>query len=325
MYSCRDDLRRLLRLNSAPSTGSSTTRCSRRPGQAAPYERRIGRVRTRRRRSRSSSARCSAGWRDVDVTAGHVLPHRSVRAASRWSGSRAPTSRGCTGWPSRLACAAISPRPHRMTRRLQARRVCCSIALAVLVAQAVFEFGPLWLVALEVPAAAYGPYWAAPGDQKAAVGGYLDQQAAARPPGTGLSACSSPRRWPLISILLATQKLDVHRRGDRADRDDRWSWRSSASTPACSCTTRSPSSIRTGVSSGVGTLSWVLFLPFSLVLGWLHPRCTESTWPDGCCCPPSPASWPCCSPPQPAARLPPPAPACGEEAGPIDVGYHCSG
>ncbi len=30
-----------------------------------------------------------------------------------------------------------------------------------------------------------------------------------------------------------------------------------------------PSTVRTGVSSGVGTLSWLLFLPFSLVFGWL--------------------------------------------------------
>jgi hypothetical protein len=30
-----------------------------------------------------------------------------------------------------------------------------------------------------------------------------------------------------------------------------------------------PSSIRAGVSSGAGTLTWVLFLPFSLVFGWV--------------------------------------------------------
>ena len=29
-----------------------------------------------------------------------------------------------------------------------------------------------------------------------------------------------------------------------------------------------PSHVRAGVSSGVGTLSWVLFLPFSLLFGW---------------------------------------------------------
>ena len=34
------------------------------------------------------------------------------------------------------------------------------VATAGLLAQAVFEFGPLWLVALEAPAVLYGPYWA---------------------------------------------------------------------------------------------------------------------------------------------------------------------
>jgi hypothetical protein len=29
------------------------------------------------------------------------------------------------------------------------------------------------------------------------------------------------------------------------------------------------SSVRAGVSAGVGTLSWILFVPFSLLLGWL--------------------------------------------------------
>ena len=29
-----------------------------------------------------------------------------------------------------------------------------------------------------------------------------------------------------------------------------------------------PSNIRAGVSSGAGTLSWLLFLPFSLLFGW---------------------------------------------------------
>jgi hypothetical protein len=29
------------------------------------------------------------------------------------------------------------------------------------------------------------------------------------------------------------------------------------------------SNVRAGVSSGVGTLGWVLFLPFSLIMGWI--------------------------------------------------------
>ena len=48
-----------------------------------------------------------------------------------------------------------------MTREPRVRRVILLAALAALVAQAVFEFGPLWLVAVGAPAGAYGPYWAA--------------------------------------------------------------------------------------------------------------------------------------------------------------------
>jgi MFS family permease len=49
------------------------------------------------------------------------------------------------------------------TFRAAHRRLVPVIALAVLAAvltQVVFEFGPLWLVALGVPAVLYGPYWA---------------------------------------------------------------------------------------------------------------------------------------------------------------------
>ena len=47
-----------------------------------------------------------------------------------------------------------------MTGIPRVRRVLLLAALTALLSQAVFEFGPLWLVTLHVPAAAYGPYWA---------------------------------------------------------------------------------------------------------------------------------------------------------------------
>src|SRR5215211_3104586 len=40
-------------------------------------------------------------------------------------------------------------------------RVLMLAAIAGLLSQAIFEFGPLWLVALAAPAVLYGPYWAA--------------------------------------------------------------------------------------------------------------------------------------------------------------------
>ena len=70
------------------------------------------------------------------------------------------------------------PRLHQASERLTLRehvaltfrtmitsravlRVLLLAATAGLLAQAVFEFGPLWLVALAAPAVLYGPYWAA--------------------------------------------------------------------------------------------------------------------------------------------------------------------
>ena len=50
---------------------------------------------------------------------------------------------------------------HTMTRRRDVRQVMLLAALVSLLSQAVFEFGPLWLVALDAPAALFGPYWAA--------------------------------------------------------------------------------------------------------------------------------------------------------------------
>ena len=150
-----------------------------------------------------------------------------------------------------------------MTRVRPVREVMLLAALAALLAQAVFEFGPLWLVSLHAPAAAFGPYWAAL-VATGGLGGFLT------------SKLRLGRRWPVLLLAAAL-----------------------AATPVLLATSNSiaavivaqaalllvvaivgihaglllhdavPSTIRTGVSSGVGTLSWVLFLPFSLILGWL--------------------------------------------------------
>src|SRR5262249_23422473 len=59
-----------------------------------------------------------------------------------------------------------------MTRQRDVVQVILLAALAGMLAQAVFEFGPLWLVSLDAPRALYGPYWAAL-VSTLGVGGYL--------------------------------------------------------------------------------------------------------------------------------------------------------
>src|SRR5207249_4356786 len=47
-----------------------------------------------------------------------------------------------------------------ITRQKAVLEILLLAALAGLVSQAVFEFGPLWLVSLDAPSALFGPYWA---------------------------------------------------------------------------------------------------------------------------------------------------------------------
>lgn len=136
-------------------------------------------------------------------------------------------------------------------------------AVAALISQAIFEFGPLWLVNLDAPPALFGPYWAAL-VSTLGLGGFLISklQLDSRPTIVGL-ACLGPAAALALTIshsltvvigaqaALALLLAIVGIHAGRLMHD------------------AVPSTIRAGVSSGVGTLSWVLFLPFSLVFGWL--------------------------------------------------------
>lgn len=135
-------------------------------------------------------------------------------------------------------------------------------ALVGLLSQAVFEFGPLWLVALAAPAALFGPYWAAL-VSTLGVGGYVTAKLnLERPVVVALVAFAAPAAafsltvtrslavviaaQAVLALLLAIMSI----RAGKLLHDG------------------VPSQVRAGVSSGVGTLSWVLFLPFSLLFGW---------------------------------------------------------
>jgi Major Facilitator Superfamily/Putative zinc-finger len=150
-----------------------------------------------------------------------------------------------------------------MTRLSQVRRAMLLAALAALLSQAVFEFGPLWLVSLEAPAALYGPYWAAL-VATLGLGGYLTSKLRLRRTGPVLALSVLLAATPvllatsgsLVAVIVAQTALalllaivGIHAGLLLHD--------------------AVPSTIRAGVSSGVGTLSWVLFVPFSLVFGWL--------------------------------------------------------
>ena len=150
-----------------------------------------------------------------------------------------------------------------MTGRPEVRSVLLLSAMAAMLAQTIFEFGPLWLVALTAPAVLYGPYWAAL-VSTLGLGGYLAPRldldrrsvaftmAALGVAATVTLAVSAElvavvAAQTVIALLLAV--IGIHAGKLLHD--------------------AVPSSVRTGVASAVGTLSWVVFLPASLFLGWL--------------------------------------------------------
>jgi MFS family permease len=150
-----------------------------------------------------------------------------------------------------------------ITRQYEVLQIILLGALAGLVSQAVFEFGPLWLIALHTSPAWFGPYWAAL-VSTLGVGGYLISKLHidGRMTAVGLACVGSVAAFTLtlhqslavvivgqIVLALLLALIGIH--AGRLLHD------------------AVPSTIRSGVSSGVGTLSWVLFLPFSLLFGWI--------------------------------------------------------
>jgi MFS family permease len=150
-----------------------------------------------------------------------------------------------------------------MIRQRMVLQVMLLTAMVALVSQAIFEFGPLWLIALSAPAVLFGPYWAAL-TATLGLGGYLAGKLRLDRRATPvLLACAGPcvavtlavsRSLAAVVIAQAVLALILAIVGIHAGR----LLHDSVS-----------STVRTAVSSGAGTLSWVLFLPFSLVFGRL--------------------------------------------------------
>jgi predicted MFS family arabinose efflux permease len=225
------------------------------------YETWIGRVRMAESGAFAASAVAGgalAGWTSARLTYFASIPFiaLAVVAFLRVDEPRLHRSAEPVALRSHLTATF-----RAMTRQRRVREVMVLAALAALVSQAVFEFGPLWLVALHAPAAAFGPYWAAL-VSTLGLGGYLigklrpgrrttllvlagGAPCAAITLAVSRSLATVVVAQALLALLLAI--IGIH--AGRLLHDS------------------VPSTIRTAVSSGAGTLSWVLFLPFSLVFG----------------------------------------------------------
>lgn len=135
------------------------------------------------------------------------------------------------------------------------------MVLAGLLLQVLLEFGPLWLVALAAPAILYGPHFAGL-TSALGLGGLLAGRLRLTHParlGTVvavmvgctliLTASHDPIVVIVAQVVLALLIVAVSILLTRLLHD------------------AVPSAIRSGVASGVGTFTWITFLPFALAFG----------------------------------------------------------
>jgi len=138
------------------------------------------------------------------------------------------------------------------------------IVLAVLTAMTMsvlFEFGPLWLVALSAAAVLYGPFWAGL-VSSVGLGGLLAGRLRLDRPvplatvvalmlsaSVALTISHSIAVVTAAQIVLALLVMTASIHTSQLLHD------------------AVPSAIRTGVASGVSAISWIAFLPFALVFG----------------------------------------------------------
>ena len=152
--------------------------------------------------------------------------------------------------------------------------IIATMVLTALMLQTLLEFGPLWMVALAAPAILYGPHWA--GLMSAfGLGALIAGRITFTRPATlgtivalmiGASVTLTASRAPAVIIVaqisLAVVIVAVSTFLTRLLHD---------------CI---PSTIRAGVASGVGTLTWIAFLPFALSFGAVskHAGVHTSGW-----------------------------------------------
>ena len=133
--------------------------------------------------------------------------------------------------------------------------------MTVLILQSIFEFGPLWLIAMSASPVLYGPFWAVL-VSTLGLGGLLAGRIGLDRTGpivavvaamiaTGLVlTTNSPFlvvtiAFLVLALLVVIAGIDLSRLLHDAV----------------------PSTVRSGVASGVGAVSWIAFVPFALAFG----------------------------------------------------------
>ena len=230
-------------------------------GSSDAYEAWIGRVRMVESGALVASALAGgvlAGWTSARLTYFVTVPFVAVAMVAflRFDEPRLHRAAGSVALRAHLALTL-----RTMTGRRDVRQALLLAALVAVLSQAVFEFGRSGS-SPSTRRPAYGPYWAAL-VSTLGVGGYLasklglDRRAAVLTlallgPAAALALPWTGALGAVIGAqaVLALSSAIVGIHAGRLLHDG------------------VPSAVRAGVASGVGTLSWMLFLPFSLALGW---------------------------------------------------------
>ncbi|MBB5800376.1 MFS family permease [Saccharothrix ecbatanensis] len=235
-------------------------------GDSDGFERQLGRVRLVNSAALVTSALAGgalAGLAGTRTTYLVTVPFvaLSIVALLRFT---EPQLHRATGTTSLSAHVALTCRT--LTRGGRLLPVVTMAVLAALILQLLLEFGPLWLVAPAAPALLYGPYWA--GLVSAlGLGGLLAGKLDLDRPRTaaavavlmtaaGLTLTTSAHvlvvtgAQILLALLVVAASIHVSRLLHDAV----------------------PATVRTGVASGVSTLSWIAFLPVAIVFGLVSER-----------------------------------------------------
>ncbi len=161
-----------------------------------------------------------------------------------------------------------------ITRRRDLLPAIVLTVLTALMLQVIFEFGPLWLVASGTGAGLYGPFWAGLVSTLGLGGLLAGRVRLDRPvPLTATVTALTLASWVLtvsrnllvvtvaqFTLALVVVMVSIH--VSRVLHD------------------AVPSTVRSGVVSGVGALSWIVFLPVSLVFGQVskHHGVETAAW-----------------------------------------------
>jgi len=230
-------------------------------GDSDAFEHRIGRVRLLESIALVASALLGgwiAGLTSTRLTYFLTVPFAALSVAAYLRFSEPRLHKAAEPIPLRRHLAVTY---RTLTRRGRLLPIITLAVLSAVILQLVFEFGPLWLVALAVPAFLYGPYWAGL-VSTLGLGGLLAGRLRLDRPATagavaGLMTLASLALTTTTGVVLVTVAQVVL---------------ALLVVVASIHVTRLlhdavPSTIRSGVASGVGAISWMVFLPVALAFG----------------------------------------------------------